>query len=114
MMKKFIRACSMDELEEKKGFRLILDDYNDIAIFKIDGNIFAVDNVCPHNHTPKIFQGYIEGKNVLCPVHLYKYSLETGRQSEGLGGTLRTYEVRIEGNDVYVEKPKSKLFNFDF
>jgi len=114
MNKEFLRACSVDELEENKGFRFIVDDVTDIALFKVNGKIFAVDNVCPHNHTPKMHLGYIEGEHVLCPIHFFKFSLQTGKRAEDADCTLPTYEVRVEGNDVHVEKPADKFFKFDF
>lgn len=114
MSKEFLRVCTADEIEERKGFRFIVDDVTDIALFKVDGIIYAVDNVCPHNHTPKMHLGYIEDEHVLCPVHFFKFSLKTGKQTSDVGCTLPTYEVKIENNDVYVEKPNNKFFNFDF
>jgi len=114
MRKEFLRACSVDELEENKGLRFIVDDVTDIALFKVNGKIFAIDNVCPHNHTPKMHLGYIEEENVLCPVHFFKFSLNTGKQKGDAGCTLKTYEVKIEGDNVFVEKPDNKFFNFDF
>lgn len=114
MNKEFLRACSVDELEENKGFRFIVDDVTDIALFKVNGKIFAVDNVCPHNHTPKMHLGYIEGEHVLCPIHFFKFSLQTGKRVEDMDCTLPTYEVKIEGDDVFVEKPDDRFFKFDF
>lgn len=114
MKKKFLRACSVNELEERKGFRFIVDDVTDIALFKVNGIIYAVDNVCPHNHTPKMHLGYVEDEHVLCPVHFFKFSLVTGKQAIEAGCTLKTYEVKVHDNDVFVEKPDDKFFNFDF
>jgi nitrite reductase/ring-hydroxylating ferredoxin subunit len=114
MKKIYLRACSVNELEELKGFRFIVDDVTDIALFKVNGIIYAVDNVCPHNHTPKMHLGYVEDEHVLCPVHFFKFSLITGKQAIDAGCTLKTYEVKIQGNDVFVEKPEDKFFNFDF
>lgn len=114
MRKIFLRACSVDELEENKGFRFIIDDVTDIALFKVNGKIFAVDNVCPHNHTPKMHLGYIEDEHILCPIHFFKFSLKTGKQADDVGCTLPTYEVKVEDNDVFVEKPVDRFFKFDF
>lgn len=111
---KFFKACSVKDLEDNKGYRYVVDDVTDIAIFRANGKIYAVDNVCPHNHTPKIHLGFIEDEHVLCPVHFFKFSLKDGKQPDGMGCTLKTYEVKIENEDVFVEKPKSKFFNFDF
>jgi nitrite reductase/ring-hydroxylating ferredoxin subunit len=114
MNKEFLRACSINELEENKGFRFIIDDVTDIALFKVKGKIFAVDNVCPHNHTPKMHLGYIEDESILCPIHFFKFSLKTGKQAVEAGCTLKTYEVKVESDDVFVEKPDDKYFHFDF
>lgn len=114
MKKEFLRVCSVDELEERRGFRFIIDDVTDIALFKVNGKIFAVDNVCPHNHTPKMHLGYIEDEHVLCPIHFFKFSLKTGKRAGDVGCTLPTYEVMVEGDDVFVEKPVDKFFKFDF
>jgi len=113
-MKGYIKVCRVSELEEKKGFRYFISDTQDIAVFKVDGKIYATDNVCPHNHTPKIHLGFIEDKHVLCPVHSFKFSLQTGKQASADGCALPVYNVIIADDDVWVEKPKENFFNFDF
>lgn len=110
----FLKACSVNDLEDNKGFRFVIDNVTDIAIFKVKGNIYAVDNVCPHNHTPKIHLGYIEDTHVLCPVHFFKFSLKNGKHTDGMDCTLKTYKVKIVNDEVFVEKPSDKFFNFDF
>ena len=114
MSRDYLEACSVSDLEEKKGLRFVIDDVTDMAIFKVDGIIYAVDNVCPHNHTPKMHLGYIEENHVLCPVHFFKFSLKDGKQTGGMGCTLKTYKVKIEDGKVFVEKPDNKFFDFDF
>lgn len=114
MSKEYLRVCTVEEIEERKGFRFIVDDVTDIALFKVNGIIYAVDNVCPHNHTPKMHLGYIEDEHVLCPIHFFKFSLKTGKMTSEAGCTLPVYEVKIDGNEVFVEKPDDKFFNFDF
>ncbi len=114
MSKEFQKVCKIEEIEERKGLRFKFDDVTEIALFKVDGNIYAVDNVCPHNHIPKMHLGYIEDEHVLCPIHFFKFSLKTGKQTGDVGCTLSTFEVKIEDGEVYVEKPDSKTFDFDF
>jgi hypothetical protein len=40
--------------------------------------------------------------------------LITGKQAIDAGCTLKTYEVKVLDNYVFVEKPEDKFFNFDF
>ncbi|MFA7361177.1 MAG: Rieske (2Fe-2S) protein [Candidatus Kapaibacterium sp.] len=114
MSAEFLKACSVNDLEDNKGYLFVVDDINEVAIFRVNGIIYAVDNVCPHNHTPKIHLGYIEEEHVLCPVHFFKFSLKDGKQKDGTGCTLKTYRVKIENDEVFVEKPGGKNFDFDF
>ena len=111
---KFVRACSFSELKEKGRIKFEALNGGEAALFFTGGKVYAVDNVCPHNHTPKIHLGIIEGNNILCPVHLYKFNLKTGKNINCQTCNLPVYEVRIEGDDVFIEEPKSNSFNFDF
>ena len=110
----YIKLCGVSELEEKKGRLFKIDDENEVALFKINGKVHAVDNICPHNHTPKIYKGIIEDDCVLCPIHFFKFNLKTGKPIEFTGGNLRIYETKIENSIVFIKKPDAKTFNFDF
>jgi nitrite reductase/ring-hydroxylating ferredoxin subunit len=113
-MKDFMKICRISDLEEFKGQKFQLDSETEIAIFKIKEKIYAVDNICPHNHTPKIFKGFIKNNFVICPVHLYEFNLSNGKPKNNLGGNLRIFETKIEDDCLYVKPSKEKKFNFDF
>ena len=110
----FIKICPTTEVYNCRGRSFPLDDETEIALFKVEGKIYAIDNVCPHNHTPQMFDGYIEDMYVACPVHGFRFHLETGVQPTKLGCKLRTFETKIIDEFVYVKKPAKKLFNFHF
>ena len=79
-------------------------DHNEIAVFLNNGTYYAVSNVCPHQHTPLIAEGELDGTTVACPMHGWTFDLCTGKAVAG-AGSLDRYEVRIEGTDLYIEKP---------
>jgi NAD(P)H-dependent nitrite reductase small subunit len=114
MTDQFVKICKVSEIYNRKGRRFQLDDENEIAIFKVDEKIYAVDNICPHNHTSQIYDGYIENMYVACPVHGFQFHLVTGEQPTKLGCKLRTFEVKTENEFIYVKKPAEKRFDFDF
>jgi len=113
-MLSFIKICKISDLEEFKGKKFQLDSETEIAVFKIKGKIYAVDNVCPHNHTPKMFNGFIKNNFVICPVHLYEFNLTSGKPKNYLGGNLRIFETKIEDEYLYVKPQETKKFNFNF
>ena len=103
----FFRVCTLKELSDNTGKRFFVND-TEIAVFKINGEIFALSNTCPHQHSSVIYDGIIEEGYVLCPVHGWKFSLADGKLPSGSGG-LDSYEVILSGNDVYIKVIKKEL-----
>ena len=113
-MEDYKKICSITDLEEGEGQRFELDDENEVAVFKVKGKVFVLDNICPHNHTPKIFEGRIYGHNVECPIHGYRFDMVTGNNKSVSGCPIKIFEHKIINDDLYVKKPTHKKFNFEF
>ena len=72
-----------------------------IAVFRLrDGSLRAVSAVCPHKGGP-IADGQIDGRVVLCPLHLNAFDLTTGCSTTG-ADPLRTYRVESDSGDIVV------------
>lgn len=114
--KMFYRICKVNELRENEGRRFIVPSSDDsaneveIAVFKVKGKIYALSNICPHQHTALIFDGFIEDGCVVCPAHGWKFELKTGNQPTGKKG-LDVYPVKIENDEIFVAA-NSKKFNW--
>lgn len=102
----FIRLCSLSQVPKRFGKRFELDDDVEIALFHVDGELLAVDNICPHQRAPLIFEGDVENGTVACPMHGWTYDLRTGECVSGGLGRLKTYAIRVEGDDVWIERPE--------
>jgi nitrite reductase/ring-hydroxylating ferredoxin subunit len=107
----FQKVCPSDSLM-LGGVRLFDegDDVN-IAIFKRENGLFAIDNTCPHAgadlHYGKIEKGY-----VLCPFHAWRFHIETGRCAIHHKFNLKTYQVKDEDGWVWVD-PDSGVLQSD-
>ncbi|GBD88723.1 anthranilate 1,2-dioxygenase ferredoxin subunit [bacterium BMS3Abin03] len=97
----FTQLCNVDELKNLSGKRFIVDD-TEVALFKIDEKIYALNNICPHQHTALIYNGFIEDGCVTCPAHGWKFNLETGRKPSGSKG-LNIYGTKLVEGVVYVK-----------
>ncbi len=73
----YFKVCNTSELKESLGSRFLVNDI-DIAVFKVGEKIFVVDNVCPHQQAPFMFEGFVENKTVVCPLHGWCFELDTG------------------------------------
>ncbi|MFC2136379.1 Rieske (2Fe-2S) protein [Bacteroidota bacterium] len=103
----FKRVCKMSELKENEGNRFFVDDV-DVAVYKIDDEIFAMSNVCPHQHAALIHSGFIEDGYVTCPAHGWQFNLKTGKMPAG-GTGLKTYPVQLVDGIVYAKVEKQEL-----
>lgn len=97
----FKKVCKYSDLKEKTGKKFFVDDV-EIALFRVDGAVYALSNICPHQKSRIIYDGFIENGKVSCPAHGWEFDLKTGNLAQNRRG-LDSYEVRLVGEDVYVK-----------
>jgi 3-phenylpropionate/trans-cinnamate dioxygenase ferredoxin subunit len=84
------------------GHRLIDADGTRIAVFNLDGEFFAIEDVCTHDGG-ELLSGRVEGDQVICPRHGARFCIRTGTAL-----TAPAYEptprfpVRVSGGVVQV------------
>lgn len=100
----WVRVCRSIDVVQRRGYRVELDLEHDIALFRLNDHVYAVSNVCPHKREHSIYDGFIDGDTVSCPLHGWCFSIVTG-QNTGTGRGLRTYHVEERGQDVWVFVP---------
>jgi len=75
----------------------------DIALYKVEGSVYATDNICTHGHA-RLCDGFLDGFEIECPLHQGKFDVRDGRAScAPVTQGLRSYPVRIEGGRVYLQ-----------
>lgn len=99
---KLVGRVKLDELKEKGLLRLDHPPY-DVLVAWAEGEVFAIEDACNHAGA-SLAEGWLEGKCVVCPMHAYVFDLGTGKleRPRGLCGDQRTYDVRIENDEVAV------------
>jgi NAD(P)H-dependent nitrite reductase small subunit len=112
MKSEFIKICRVSDLPNRRGRKFKLTDETDIAVFKVAEKIYAVSNICPHNQSEFMYDGYVDEELYLaCPIHGWQFSLESGKVPPGctgLSAKLETYKVKIENDEVWVEVKEKK------
>ena len=80
----------------------------EIAIFNLGDRVLAIDGRCPHKGGP-LAEGIVTGSTVVCPLHAWKISLETGSISKPNENPacVATYRTRIESGIVLIEVPEA-------
>ncbi|HET6604984.1 MAG TPA: non-heme iron oxygenase ferredoxin subunit [Xanthomonadaceae bacterium] len=72
----WVRVCAEHELAEG-DFRVVFDGDTAIAVFRCEGGLHAVEDVCTHDGA-ELAGGPVEGCVVECPRHGARFDLRTG------------------------------------
>jgi len=74
----------------------------DIALYSVDGQIYATDNICTHGHA-RLCEGFLEGHEIECPLHQGKFDVRNGAPTcAPVTEAIRSYPVKIEGGRVFL------------
>lgn len=75
----------------------------EIALYGVDGEVFATDNICTHGHA-RLCDGFLDGHEIECPLHQGKFDVRNGAAlCAPLTESIRAYPVRIDGGKVYLD-----------
>ena len=95
-----VYACEVADIPENRAKLLIIDGEN-IALFKYDGKLSAVHNLCKHQNGP-LSEGKIIDGCITCPWHGYQYLPENGQSPPPFEEKVCTYDVQVHGTSVFV------------
>ena len=94
------KALSISDVQEGQGKVAVLNG-KEVALFKREGKIYALANICPHRGGP-LGEGSLDGDEVVCPWHAWSFDVKTG-QCQALPDVKQpTFEVKLDGEDILV------------
>jgi nitrite reductase/ring-hydroxylating ferredoxin subunit/DMSO/TMAO reductase YedYZ heme-binding membrane subunit len=96
----FVEVCPVGDIPENRA-RIICLSGERVAIFKYDGKISAVSNVCQHQNGP-LGEGKIVYGCITCPWHGYQYQPDTGASPPPFVEKIPTFNVRVKNGRVFV------------
>jgi nitrite reductase (NADH) small subunit len=101
--KRWTRIALCDDIPLREG-RAVRVGTREIAIFNLGDRFLAVENRCPHKGGP-LADGIVSGASVVCPLHAWKFSLETGEgvTSASASSCVETFRTRVEHRVILVE-----------
>jgi nitrite reductase (NADH) small subunit len=105
---KWIRVTPAENIPLREG-RSVQIGEDEIAIFNLGEDRFvAVDNACPHRGGP-LCDGIVSGDAVVCPLHGWKISLETGHVLKpDVCVRVDTYPIEVIDGVVCVRVEKTQ------
>lgn len=100
-MSDFVPVAKLSSLSDP-GRQLVEVDERLIVLFRVGGEVFALDDVCTHDGGP-LGEGELEDHTIACPRHGAKFDIRTGAALT-MPATKATvaHEVKIVGDDILV------------
>src|SRR5262245_18931520 len=94
----FVEVCNVDQIPENRAVVVSLAGER-VAVFRYDGKISAMSNVCRHQNGP-LGEGKIIDGCVTCPWHGYQYLPETGASPPPFTEKVATFSTRVANGKV--------------
>jgi len=95
------RAANRSELASGEVLGVEIAGHS-IALYEVDGNIFATDNICTHAYA-RLSDGWLDGELIECPLHAARFDVRTGKVLDPPATVeLKTYPVRVVDDEIQV------------
>ena len=102
----YVLALPLQELQDA-GCKTIQLNGHTIALWYIAGEIYAVDNRCPHMGFP-LDKGSVKDGILTCHWHHARFDLESGGTFDQFADDVRSFPTEVRDGDVYVDLARYK------
>jgi nitrite reductase/ring-hydroxylating ferredoxin subunit len=97
----YVYAVDLAELQARRCMAVQVSGHT-IALYYHDGDVYAVDNRCPHMGFP-LDRGSVHGGILTCHWHHARFDLASGGAFDLWADDVRTYPVQIRDNAVWID-----------
>jgi nitrite reductase/ring-hydroxylating ferredoxin subunit len=98
-----IKVATLSELPPD-SVKEVLVGHQPYAICNVGGVVRALSGVCIHRGGP-LGHGQIHEGRIVCPFHMWEFDCATGEYNYDPAKRLPTFEVSVEGEDVFLQVP---------
>jgi 3-phenylpropionate/trans-cinnamate dioxygenase ferredoxin component len=98
----FTKVATLSELQPGKGKQIDVGGRK-IALFNVEGRVFAIDDTCTHRGAP-LHEGTCANGEVTCPWHQARFDLATGsHRCPPARAGVQAFPVQIVGDEVQID-----------
>ena len=98
--KRYHKIGRVDEIGPGSGKKVEIDG-DGLAIFNLNGQFYALNDLCPHRGAP-LSEGFLDAGKVFCPWHCFDFDLKTGECGMVPSMRVEAYPIKIEGDEIFV------------
>ena len=104
-MSELVKIATVDEVSVNSS-KLVEIEGIRIALFNLNGEFYAIEDICTHDGGPLVEGEIVNGHEVRCPRHGARFDIRTGAAlSFPAFESTTAYDVYIQGQDLLIESP---------
>jgi nitrite reductase (NADH) small subunit/3-phenylpropionate/trans-cinnamate dioxygenase ferredoxin subunit len=97
-------ALGKAEAVPEGGSIVVSANQKEVAVFRSNGQFFAIDDLCPHMGA-SLSGGFVEDGVVTCPWHYWRFRLSDGAWADSPRIKTGCYAVHVVGDELELELP---------
>ncbi|SRR5579883_1429849 len=98
----WVKAANRKDLAEGDVLGVIVAG-RDIALYDLDGQVYATDNICTHAYA-KLSDGWLDRGEIECPLHAGRFDVATGKATAPpCTDDIKTYQARVAGDEIQIK-----------
>ncbi|MNF67344.1 3-phenylpropionate/cinnamic acid dioxygenase ferredoxin subunit [compost metagenome] len=80
---------------------LLVDEGSSVALFNVDGQLYAIDDSCPHQGA-SLCSGRLEGQVIKCGAHGLRFDLASGYLLNSARLRVASYPVEVIDGQMFI------------
>ena len=96
----YVTVGRVDEVAEGEGKAFDLNGRS-IAVFKVSGEIYAIENQCPHMGAP-LATGFLDDCVVACAWHGWRFDVRDGTWCDNRRVKIDAFATRVKDGEIQV------------
>ncbi|MCH7401578.1 Rieske (2Fe-2S) protein [Belliella kenyensis] len=94
------------ELIPDKRIKLVSVGSNQVCVSRIGKKFYAFQKLCPHRMA-SLNEGFVTNfEEVVCPLHQYRFDLNTGEVRAGSCESLLVYKAELTSSGLLIQLPQ--------
>lgn len=102
-MSQLVKVANTIEVPSGEGRSFEVND-RIIAVFNVDGQFYAIDDMCPHMGA-SLSAGYFDSQTcvVSCPLHAWRFDVRDGTWCDNPRVATDHFEVQVINEEIFVK-----------
>lgn len=106
IMSDFVKVAALADIPAGAS-KLVEVNQVRVALFNLDGELYAIEDVCTHDGGPLVEGTIVNQCQVQCPRHGARFDIRTGAAlSFPAFEATNTYAVQVKDGEVWIEQPE--------